>query len=214
MQEIPRVVEETQRNILAKMTAMILSLPRVVTDAITVFPGRGENERLQHAVKVWETNPTGRFFLVAGTKWTTEKTTAQPTMELLSQEQYGLKTTNGVIIHNHANITTEQTGWVVLNIQKLGITSIGLVVTPYHLIRAYLTLLKETLKSGIQIPIIPLPVPKAPDALVLEDNTDAWALFDGEMARILTYQEKGDVATPEELKKYLAWLWKQPLLQN
>lgn len=214
MKEIPRIVEEMQQNILAKMTTMVLSLPRPLTDAITVFPGRGENERLQHAVKVWEADRAMRFFLVAGTKWSTEKTTAQPTMELLSQSQYGLKTTSGVVIHHHANITTDQTGWVVPKIQELGITSIGLVVTPYHLIRAYLTLLKETLKADLQIPIIPLPVPKAPNVIVPEDNTDAWTLFDGEMERILTYQKKGDVATLGELKKYLAWLWQHPLLKQ
>lgn len=214
MQEIPRIVEATQQNDLAKITAMILSLPWPTTDAIAVFPGRGENSRLQHAVNVWEANRTTRFFLVAGTKWTAEKTTKQPTVELLSQEQFGLKTTTGVIVHYHANITTEQTNWVVSRIQELKITSVGLVVTPYHLIRAYLTLLKETLKADIRIPIIPLPVPKAPDAIVPEDNADAWTLFDGEMKRIIQYQEKGDVATLPELKEYLAWLWQQPLLKR
>jgi len=217
MNEIPRIVEEAQKNIVAKMATMILSIPRLETDAITVFPGRGENVRLEYAVKVWQYSQFPgelRFFLVAGTEWKTEAKTPQPTLELLQGNPYNLRKMAGVYIQYHAHCTPDQTGWVLEKVRACGIKSLSLIAPPYHLPRAYLTLLKELYKQSICIPIIPLPVPTSPDTIVPEDGVDAWTLFDGEAERILKYQEKGDVATLPELKEYLCWLWKQPLLQN
>lgn len=212
MDIIPRIVLEAEKNIIAKMVTMIFGMPRPETEAITVFPGRGERSRLQYAIKVWQAHHRANFFLVAGTEWRTKISTPQPTMELLKGESYGLTRGGGVNIQYHAHSTLDQTSWVVERVRDLGIKSISLVVTPYHLPRAYLTLLKEFSKRNVPwIPVIPLPVPTWPDSIVPEDNTDAWTLFDGEAERILRYQEKGDVATLPELKEYTRWLKNQPL---
>jgi hypothetical protein len=215
MNEIPRIVEEDEKNMVAKMVTMILGLPRPKTEAFTVFPGRGENERLRYAMEVFNRHCSASALLVAGTEWKTETTTPQPTIELLRGEPYKARYEDDIHIQYHAHCTPDQTGWVVEKVKELRITSLSLVVTPYHLPRAYLTLLKEFIKQNVPwIPLIPLPVPKAPGAIVPEDNTDAWTLFDGEAERILKYQKQGDVATLPEIKEYLAWLWKQPLLQQ
>ena len=157
------------------------------------------------------------YLLIAGTEWETEATTLQPTMEMLLGEPYSLISDYGVVIQYHAHSTIDQTAWVVEQVKNKGITSLSLVATTYHLVRAYLTLLKEFRRKNVPwIPIIPLPAPKDPGAIVPEDGVDAWQLFDGEVARIEKYQgpDFQNVATLPELKEYLTWLYQQPLLQE
>ncbi len=215
--EIPRIVEAKPENDVAKMMAMILALPRVKTHAVTVFPGQGENCRLESAVKWWKASRSNHLF-VAGTEWKEEKTTVQPTVALLQAPPYNLSDSDleRTEIQEHAHITPDQTKWVVQMVKKWEIQSIGLVAPTYHVVRAYLTLLKEFLKIGRAIPIIPLPVPISPSTISPENQVDFWTMMDGEIARIIKYQGQDyqNVATLEELKPYLAWLWKQPLLAH
>ncbi|GEM_PF-6755796 len=45
------------------------------------------------------------------------------------------------------------------------------------------------------------------------NGRNGWELVPGEVERIVQYQQKGDVATYEELKCYLGWLWDRPCMQ-
>ncbi len=219
MDSIPRIVEEKPANELFKAATAILSLPRVYTQAITIFPGMGEMWRLEHAVKIFKASANYQYLLAAGSEWKKEVTPSQPSTELLKSNPYRLSDCDlrHVHIQEHARHTPDQAYWVVQKVKELEIKSLSLVVSPYHLPRAYRTLLKQFIKTGNgYIPIIPIPVPMSPFKIIPESNADSWTMMDGEAERIEKYQGQDfqDVATLPELKTYLDWLWKHPLIQN
>ena len=220
---IPRVVGEgdlagfTAGQLLDVMTAvtMILSLPQSAADhvdALAVPTGQGEQWRLIHAISHWEAHPDLRYLLVANGN-PTEATYVDITLDYL--RSLGLRRIDGVHLQTEpAPNTSRQAEWIVDRVREHGITSLALAVSPYHLPRAYLTLLKACLNSGIRLPLIPVPVAVPPDAPVPETATTAYALIPGEVHRIITYTDKGWVATPEELRQYLQWLWNRPSMRR
>jgi hypothetical protein len=94
------------------------------------------------------------------------------------------------------------------------VASLALFASPYHVLRAYLTLLKTLLKQQRRLPLIPVPTLIAPQQLVPECGVPGWVMIPGEIHRIQAYQARGDVATFEELMDYLHWAWQQPLFQH
>jgi uncharacterized SAM-binding protein YcdF (DUF218 family) len=105
--------------------------------------------------------------------------------------------------------TVDQADWLRDKVKEFNIKSLALCASYYHLPRAFLTVLKTFIKARIQIVIIPHPTATPPEAPSPEVNQSQWDLIPGEIERILKYQKKGDVATIEELKEYLAWVWTQ-----
>lgn len=87
------------------------------------------------------------------------------------------------------------------------VTSIALTTSPYHLPRFYLTVLKELERRNIRIPVVPAPAAVAPQTPIPETDVTSEDLIPGEVKRILTYLNKGWLATPQELRRYLSWLW-------
>ncbi|GAB3958557.1 ElyC/SanA/YdcF family protein [Micromonospora vulcania] len=198
-----------------KALTVILALPQSAAeqvDALAIASGQGEEWRFSHAIRSWEANPDLRHLLVANGN-PAEKTYVEITLDYL--RGFGLRRTEGVCLQAEpAPNTGLQAAWIADQVQGLGIASLGLVVSPYHLPRAYLTVLKALDNGGLRIPVIPVPVAVAPDAPVPETGADTYDLIPGEVTRILSYQDKGWVATSEELQQYLRWLWSHhaPLL--
>ncbi|HKX73177.1 MAG TPA: hypothetical protein VJM32_04155 [Candidatus Saccharimonadales bacterium] len=212
---VERGIAGTPASNLVAMAIWLYSMPRPVsqTDAILVLPGQGEDWRLNDAVAAWNNCPNARYLLVAG-NYKGERTWFLPTIEIL-RERYGLTRTEGVLIHPHAHHTKEQSDWIIPTIQELGLTSISLFVSPYHLLRAFCCILKAFTRHDVpQIPMIPVPVLVSPTTPVPETGITGWDLVHGEVERILKYTEFGDVATPEELMSYLDWLFRQPIITN
>lgn len=114
---------------------------------------------------------------------------------------------------NAAN-TPEQVAWVADRVAEENVTSIALSVSSYHMVRAYLTLLKGLARRGIRIPIYPSPPPVPLHLAIPEYGEEMGKMVPGELARIRAYREKGDVATHEELREYLVWLWRQKPLEQ
>ncbi|MFE9203263.1 hypothetical protein [Micromonospora sp. NPDC007230] len=212
----PRVVAEedlagfTAGQFLEVMKALtvILTLPQSAADhvdALVVVTGQGEDWRLTHAVRSWEANPTLRHLLVANGN-PDEETYVEITLDYL--RSLGLRRTNGVHLQAEpAPNTGLQAAWIVNQVQARGITSLALAVSPYHLTRVYLTVLKAFTRAGSRLPMIPLPVAVSPDTPVPETGATAYDLVPGEIKRILDYMDNGWVATPEEVQQYLQWLW-------
>jgi hypothetical protein len=120
----------------------------------------------------------------------------------------GLRRFDGVCLQTEpAPNTGLQARWITDQIQTRDITSLALTVSAYHLPRLYLTVLKELIRSGVRVPLIPVPAYFSPSASIPESGASTYDLVPGEMKRILTYMDKGWVATPEELEHYLHWLW-------
>lgn len=210
-----RGVDATEESDLVAITMMVFGLPRpfAATDAIVVLPGQGEDWRLIDAVKAWNTSPNVRYLLVAGS-FSGETTWFLPTVKIL-QERYGLTRTDGLIIADHAHHTREQAVWFVEMVQSLKLHSVSLFVSPYHLLRAYGTLLKAVLDAGIWIPMIPMPVHVSPETPIPETGFTAWQLVAGEVRRFKQYRDvERHVVSLAELQHYLEWLWTQPIISQ
>jgi len=196
------------------MAMMLYGLPRPVeeVDAIAVMSGLGEHWRVTDAVRAWNNSPDVDHLLIAGAN-RDEKSFVEPTLENLARPPFNLTRTEGVHAQPHALHTPDQAEWLVGKFQDLDVESAALYVSPYHLFRAYGTVLKSMIKSDVRIPVIPMPVSVSPDTATPETGVMPWEAIDGEVRRISAYQEKGDVATFGELREYISWMWRQPLLQ-
>ncbi|MFC0029642.1 ElyC/SanA/YdcF family protein [Micromonospora chaiyaphumensis] len=191
-----------------KTVTVILTLPQAAADhvdALVVPTGQGEEWRLTHAIRAWEGNSSLRHLLVANGN-PAEETYVEITLDYL--RSLGLRRLGGIHLQAEpAPNTGVQAAWIVDQVQTRGIASLALVVSPYHLTRVYLTVLKAFSRKGVRLPIIPLPVAVCPDAPVPETGATAYDLVPGEVKRILTYLDNGWIATPEEVQQYLRWLW-------
>jgi hypothetical protein len=205
-----RIKNRTESSDLISMFIMLYSLPRVIEriNAITVLPGLGETWRLTDALKAWENKDyVAKYLLITG------HNKREKTWKHLTLYNINIKRQKGVYIESHAEHTKEQAEWLFEKVKDLKITSLAIYVSPYHLLRAYCTILKTFINhKSSPIPMIPIPVAISPDAIIPEINTDAWNMVSGEVDRIIKYQKKGDVATYDEFKYYLSWLWKQSIV--
>lgn len=214
-----RSIEANDNFQISSMALMLFTIPRPIdlVDVFVVLPGMGEEWRLIQAIQAWDSSLTARYLLITGV-YGGEGTYVLNTMERLMAPPFNLKRLDGVVIQPDGldvHHTGDQTKWIIAQINVLNITSLALCVSPYHLLRAYGTLLKAFGKfNQRQIPIIPMPVVMSPDVIIPETGIDAWEMFHGEVARILKYQEMGDVATYDELKIFISWLWCQPIING
>ncbi|MDO8557246.1 MAG: hypothetical protein Q7R98_02170 [Candidatus Jorgensenbacteria bacterium] len=210
-----RIIEATPASTFVAMLAYIMPLSRFASkvDALVVFPGLGEWRRESDAIKEWnKENCTVKHLLIAGQN-PNEKNSVIRNLENLQKEPFNLLRIGGVFSQGDAKNTPEQTKWVARIVAEGKIISLTLCVSPYHMLRAYLTLLKTFIKRGMNVIIIPSPTPLPPDYIVPETKKKQTDMVPGELKRITEYQEKGDVATMEELMKYLSWAYSQPLVQ-
>lgn len=212
---VERIVDWDQASTALAMATMLYGLPRPVgdVDAIAVQPGLGENWRIIDAVEAWNESASAKRLLIAGL-YDGETTKVLPTIENLSRPPFNLRRTEGVHIQASADHTRAQAEWLAKQVRENGVGSLALFVSPYHLLRAYCTVLKTFTKAGLRIPIVPMPVAVAPTAIVPETGVNAWEMSPGEKERIFKYQELGDVATLDELMDYLRWLCEQPIMAN
>jgi uncharacterized SAM-binding protein YcdF (DUF218 family) len=193
---------------LTKALTVILTLPQSAAervDALVIATGQGEEWRLTQAIRAWETNPALRHLLVANGN-PAEDTYVDISLDYL--RGLGLRRFEGVCVQTEpAPSTGLQARWIADEVQARGISSLALIASGYHLPRLYLTVLKELIRSGVRVPLIPVPAQVSPSAAIPESGASTYDLVPGELKRILTYMDKGWVATPEELEHYLDWLW-------
>lgn len=200
-----RVIEKDEIGTIASLIIQVLTIPIPETfqpDALVTIPGMGETWRVLQPLKEWEKS-TAEHFLLAGMYWG-EQQFEELSMELLKQSPYNLKRTENVHTQLSARHTKAQTDWIIRRASKLEITSFIFYAPTYHITRAYLTLLKSLIQSEIKpVIMIPKPIVMSPNVIIPEANAQARSLIPGEIERIKIYQEKGDVATLDELENYL-----------
>lgn len=201
------------RDEVVAMAMMAYNIPGLqCCDSIAVFPGLGEKSRISHAIDMMNNDTSQfRFLLVAGLDKKRERTSEELTIQLL-QDNYDLypHQASRVVSQIYANNAKHQADWTAISVKSYDIEGLALVVTPFHLLRAYLTLLKSLKNLKIQIPVIPVPAWKAPGHLIEEhadQRMNAWQLVPGEVKRILEYGAKGDLLTYPEFVEYIDWLW-------
>ncbi|HLB95736.1 MAG TPA: hypothetical protein VJK26_02430 [Patescibacteria group bacterium] len=209
-----RVIPADLASDLFATACSILSIPRISTDALVVFPGLvGEYWRVWDAIIHWEVGREARHFLIAGEYPHTdyrEKDLIGLEIENLKKPPFRLKRTKGVHIQPFAENTKVQAEWACELLARLGALSVILFASPFHLVRCYLTLLKVWQERNLEpIIIVPSPTIVSPGTIIPEMAADSWALFPGEVWRINDYQEKGWIASLRELKDYLEWLYEK-----
>lgn len=211
-----RIIEATPASIFVTMLAYIMPLGRLASkvDALVVFPGLGETSREITAIKDWgKRKIAGKFLLIAGQN-PGEKNTIFRSIENLRKKPFNLPFVENVHSQGDALNTPGQALWVAEKVKELGIKSLALSVSPYHMLRAYLTLLKTFTKRQTNILIAPFPTPLSPTNIVPEVGKKQIEMVPAELDRITKYQGQGDVATMEELVEYLNWAYDQPLVQT
>ncbi len=209
-----RVEHPDSRSEMASLAIGVLSMPRPIdrVEAFVAFPGEGESWRLTHPIDLWNSKkPSAGFFLIAGYN-TREMTSETLDVTRLQRDPYNLRRLRGVHICPHAEHSKEQVEEIFKKIEGLSIRSVALFVTPYHLLRIYLTLLKSLMVHGKDkdVQMIPAPIPISLTEISPENSVSMWDLIPGEINRIGKYQAMGDVATLPELQTYLRWLWGNP----
>ncbi|WP_433064611.1 hypothetical protein [Dactylosporangium sp. CS-033363] len=191
-----------------RAVTMILTLPAAAAqraEGLAVLTGQGETWRLRHAIADWEANPARRHLLIATTN-EAERTSVPVTLAAL--RALGLRRTAGVQIQPvPAAHTGVQAEWLAERADAHGIAGLALAVSPYHLPRAYLTVLRACERRGLRVALLPSPTPVAPATPVPETGATAWDLVPGELRRILEYTDRGWIAAPAELRRYLDRLW-------
>lgn len=196
-------------DVMRAMTA-VLSLPQAAAeraDALIVPSGQGEEWRITHAIRLWEANQDLRLLLIANGN---PSETTYDELDLGYLRGLGLRREDGVHVQAEpAPNTALQAGWIAGRVRALGISSFGLVVSPYHLLRAYLTVLKALDREALRVPMWPVPVAVSPDTRVPETGATADDLLPGEVTRMISYMDRGWLATTGELRTYLRWLWDQ-----
>ncbi len=216
---VPRLVPTSPESEMVALWAMLYSIPvsKVLesVNAFAIFGGMGETWCVRHAIEVFhcEANDYNSVLLVAGTR-DDERTYDRLTPARLEQPPYKLYpwfAYNRIVFvqDDIPKNTIDQCAWVAKMVGEFKLDSVALFASPHHLVRAWSTLLKTFMKRGIRIPIIPVPTQVPPAALVPEDGQDVWAHVAGEIERIKKYREKGDVATFEEAKEFINWMWRE-----
>lgn len=206
---VPRIVNEDENTQLYTATHLILSVPfNKVVDSIAVMPGLGEHQRVITAIELWQTNEKYKHLFVSGT-YKEEREQPQLTLDLLQEEPFNLKRLKGAFAQVEALHTREQADWIVKQIITYDVKSLAVVVSHWHITRAYRTLLKSMLDSGIRIPLYPVVVSSSPTQIVPEFGQTVSKMSAGEVERNKKYAENGQIATYNELIEYLDWLWKQ-----
>ena len=212
---VPRIIDENPAHELAIITMMAYSLPRPLdkVDTLVVFPGMGEDWRVIQAIDTCNQYTNIKRLLIAGvneTEKTYKKLTIQALYNLPNPPRPGLE----LIFQDKAGQTNDQTDWVAQEANAQNFLAIGLFISPYHLLRAYCTLIRSFKKLNLSyIPILPVPAAISPDIIIPETGVDAWRMAMGEYERIDKYQRQGDVASYADIREYVNWLWKSELFK-
>src|SRR3989344_5766312 len=131
-----RILVRKDSDILA-MAIMVYALPRLSerVDALAVFCGMGESWRLTRAIEVWQSEKAKARYLLIGGQNDQEETWTRLTLKNLAQQPFFLRRQKGVYVNSVMKHTKHQAEWLAEKAGELGISSLALFVSPYHLLR-------------------------------------------------------------------------------
>lgn len=189
-------------------SALVGGLPDLTyhSDAIIVFPGRGETERVKQATfRFLEHADTLQYLLVAGDNPDHLGAEIYSSAEDIVHNAPHLR--NRIHCQGIAHNTLKQARWAVKMLGELEVKvqHAVLAVSPYHLLRAYCTLIREINRSPNPARVWPMQMDISPESRIPHPNdTDtAWEAGLDEIPRLLAYRRKGDIASHAELMEYV-----------
>jgi uncharacterized SAM-binding protein YcdF (DUF218 family) len=196
-----------------KFLMVLANGPLVRGDAIAVFLGEDAEERLAVAVELMASRGAPELFLSGGIEYPPRRRSAKAmTPKLLGK---GVAP-RAVYADNEAQNTHEQADNLVSHAKEKGWERIILVASPYHLPRAFLTVVKSLGEARNQIHIVPVAAAQtlwwtAPDGME-ETRLDLLAVEFDKCAEhtehVATWAEgldylkfwEGELAKPQEVE--------------
>lgn len=215
---IPRIVPANADQFLATVVMSILSIPRIEIasfQSIVVFPGIGGQGTVHDAVEYMRSRPgTMRNLVVAGIN---PREAQENDFEILSAERlqkspFSIGQCLDVAVQGTAEHTLDQARWIANIFKEKGICRAIVTAAPFHLPRAFLTLISALKGVGcFETALIPLPGTVSPMTMLNEFGGTSWELFAGEMDRVRHYQEQGDILSNQDIETYFKWLWQNKM---
>lgn len=198
---------------LAKLTRtafLIGCLPKDANraDALVAWGGMGENDRIIQPIKIWESGQSAARFLLISSDNPLEEAPVRLDLARLRREPYNLTKLANVITQseNKEECTITQAFWTVDQIISRRITSLALFTAPYHLPRAFLSLLKALNNRGVLLPVILSPICQPPGYISPVFGLNNVELYAREIFFIDKFQNQGNIASAGDVRRYATWL--------
>ncbi len=216
---IPRIIEANEDQRIAACTMAILSIPRdhaTKTEALVIFPGVNGLYRIGQGLSLYKQFENSPRLIIPGIHkkleggWSYRLITDQ-NMSEFEAYPYRISFTSEVHIQGYAAHTGEQAEWIADIIRREKIRSMTIVASPFHITRAYLTVLTALAARELKV----ICIPYIPAMCVTVDQSEfgiganQLKLFPGEMRRIETYPLLAEYIESRTLERYLDWLWAQ-----
>ena len=219
--KIPRTTKISSLNsehlaMLAIMRVFHILLPPTPSDAVVVFSGWGDHRRVKHGIELWQSGLAENILIAGMTIEENERfgtysldVVIDMAKDMANQTGYrDAKMADKIFTQGSALHAADQADWAIATAKEHGFRSVIVVASWCHLPRAFLTLLKSMLKQGITLELSCSAVPKVltfPPRFESKSGYDfsEYNVFIGELKRIVAYQEQGDVATLDELRRHL-----------
>ncbi|MDO8655437.1 MAG: ElyC/SanA/YdcF family protein [bacterium] len=176
-------------------------LPRFTTQtAVVVFPGEHQEWRIQEAAKVLQKVDSPHFWIAgtAGNPFYLRETILEEMERAIgSVERYRYSPL--LVCGAFANDTRDQARFVLELLKaRPEVTHLVLTTAAYHLPRCVLTCIKQMMLQDKRAVIYTTP---SGAETIRPGNQE----LEEEIAKIPRYQAQGDIATWDELERYLAW---------
>ncbi|MDO8655433.1 MAG: ElyC/SanA/YdcF family protein [bacterium] len=182
------------------------ALPRFTGNiAVVVFPGKHQVSRIQEAARVLRKVESPNFW-VAGTMGDP----FYPRRDILKEMEDAAgdydrryRSSPWVETGGFANNSLDQAKFVLELLRaNPEVTHLILSTAAYHLPRCVLTCIKQMIEQDKRVAIYTAP---SGDDISQGNLLPGTPEIEEEILKILRYQRKGDVATWDELQRYLAW---------
>lgn len=207
---IDRVIPATEADELVALAAMLYGFPTRQymhrMDSLAVFPGYVDLS-VEEAAAVFVHHERLKHFYVCGVHPNTPYHTPF-TKERLGNAPFRVPINRSIVTQLNALHTRDQTEWLVSEIQSRGDRMVAVMVYPFHLLRAFSTLVHTIqTRNHYDTMVFPIPTPIDPRRTFPEINADAWELMPGEIRRIHCYRTHNWVASFERMQAYIKKMW-------
>lgn len=185
-----------------RFLAVLFNGPLLPSDAVVVFSGDGKM-RLDAAVGILRQRAAHWAVVSGGVDDPPHSLNAADSARYLVER--GLHPER-IICDNDSQNTRDQAEYLAALCARMNFERVLLSTSPYHMPRAFLTVLASLRAAGLSDSVVVLPLPAGnapwtgkPDGL----EVTRMGLFDGELRKIEEYRAKGHVASYAEGLAYL-----------
>jgi hypothetical protein len=208
---VNRIFQATVYDKLIALAGMLYGFPTrshmYRMHSLAVFPGYVDRVVEEAAALFVQHERLQRFFVNGGVEQSVPFYIPL-TDERLRDAPFRVPRNRQIITQVFAKHTKDQTDWLADRLIEHNETSVAVVVYPFHLLRAFSTLVRSLEeRNRLDILVFPVVAQISPEDPFVELQADGWTLMPGEIRRILEYRKQNGVASFETMQKYLHSLW-------